>query len=558
MAATPFSIVLLPFKINDANKYVFASCEKSDLDLKEVFNKTTYHNFIGNLIGEEKQFVFKKLNINQSNGYSFIKNEDDIAIQLKITKIFMVINKPMEIGYFSIFIEYPTNTFTSKEIFNQLSNCQFFRFFKEEQTKSSPHKYTIISGPDDDPKKSNFSTLIQYILKGKEEKSLNRYKILVQNLLKKLDDDKDNLRNLSETEFEDYIKKIEIGDTNNDKTKDNEIIQDLKDYLIKKLKKIFNDKNIPKDKKIINLISSIIKEPQSYTILEYLKECISKTTSFNNSPLLLNEEDFIGFKMIKLHVFHDEYDDFARGSDFEKKCFKLLRIPPISSKEKADKVEAEVKKAEVNNDLIKDINYPYIQTANESSVIIENYDNFTPKNDQKKYFPAFFLAINQFYSLLDLNEKTGLIDTQPKTQEDVKNLLDNLDELNSIHTEFQMKQMFLSVSNTAEIIEFYKNLQNVLMIDVLNRDNQQCIDEIHGIIEKKNKVILEEKEKRRDARLIRFGIVLTIISIISPIVDLTSALGWSASDMLLLILVVIVLLFVGLYFFFKNKNDEAK
>jgi hypothetical protein len=77
---------------------------------------------------------------------------------------------------------------------------------------------------------------------------------------------------------------------------------------------------------------------------------------------------------------------------------------------------------------------------------------------------------------------------------------EQMNYINQLKTDLlviQLKQIFYSVSNYHEVEHFFNHLQKVFNIDIMMKENEQSIREIHNLLEEKRKKIESEKEEFR-------------------------------------------------------------
>ena len=115
-----------------------------------------------------------------------------------------------------------------------------------------------------------------------------------------------------------------------------------------------------------------------------------------------------------------------------------------------------------------------------------------------KYFPAFILALNQREIMLQINQYSSQLKSIDFKNSDPE-ILEFLRDLKSRIDIYQFKQVFYSVSFFDEIVLFYNKLQNAFNIDILLKDNKECLSSIFTLLEENR--LQEEEKQRKDASI---------------------------------------------------------
>jgi len=196
-------------------------------------------------------------------------------------------------------------------------------------------------------------------------------------------------------------------------------------------------------------------------------------------------------KPVVLHLFYDKTNIQFSSEKLETYMFRTIRIKPKSSpiifKEKSDNTEFD------------DI---FQYALMDGAVVIDTTKNLSSDGIFNKYFPAFILVLNQREVMLKHNDRLSqfsyedLSEAKENSLSDENVVVSKIKELKSEVAFFKFKQLIYSVSFYDEIDKFYKLLSVAFDINILLRDNEESIKEIHDVlvqIEKNN----EERFKQQ-------------------------------------------------------------
>ena len=148
---------------------------------------------------------------------------------------------------------------------------------------------------------------------------------------------------------------------------------------------------------------------------------------------------------------------------------------------------------------------------NEGALIVEsvNQKNSNVKNVANKYFPAFFLALNQREVLLSTMQKIVQLESDKLRSLDAA-MFRKMENMRNGLLILQLKQIFYSVSNVHEVEVFFNQLQKVFAVEKMLLENDQSIREMYNLLEvKRNAETLRlEKEhaaaeEKRNAEILR-------------------------------------------------------
>jgi hypothetical protein len=205
-------------------------------------------------------------------------------------------------------------------------------------------------------------------------------------------------------------------------------------------------------------------------------------------------------KPIVLHLFgKDSFLDLT-DDNLNNTMYKILRIPP----------------AEISQDLNV---FDFLETTNnkflvgashEGAVVI---DEFLECNGLfKKYFPSFIFSLNQREIMIQLNKSISCFNSNQLDSDD-DSVFEKLEKLKKKVSIYQLKQVFYSISFYDEINFFYSKLIKTFNIELLIKDNNECISEIHELISLKREKSKEETEKLNSSRLNLILLLLTIAQV---------------------------------------------
>jgi hypothetical protein len=229
--------------------------------------------------------------------------------------------------------------------------------------------------------------------------------------------------------------------------------------------------------------------------------------------------------------------------------YKILRIPPREIMEDL----------QVFDFLEKSNNKFLIGTSNEGAVIIDEF--ILTKELFNKYFPSFIFSLNQREIMIQLNKSISCFNSNELDSDDHK-VFDRLEKLKKKVSIYQLKQVFYSISSYDEINLFYSKLIKTFNIELLTKDNNECISEIHNLIEIKRNKLEESREKLNSSRLNLILLLLTIAQVWSGINDAFKENDvFIKNDESINITFYITIIIIGLYFYFfkfKTKTEKIK
>ena len=142
---------------------------------------------------------------------------------------------------------------------------------------------------------------------------------------------------------------------------------------------------------------------------------------------------------------------------------------------------------------------------NEGALVIEsvNQKNSNVKNVANKYFPAFFLALNQREVLLSTMQRIVQLESDKLRSLDSK-IFRKMENMRSGLLILQLKQIFYSVSNMHEVEVFFNQLQKVFAVEKMLLENDQSIREMYNLLEmKRNAEILRREKEQSQAEEMR-------------------------------------------------------
>lgn len=153
---------------------------------------------------------------------------------------------------------------------------------------------------------------------------------------------------------------------------------------------------------------------------------------------------------------------------------------------------------------------------NEGALVIEsvNQKNSKVKNVANKYFPAFFLALNQREVLLSTMQKIVQLESVKLRSLDVE-MFRKMENMRNGLLIIQLKQIFYSVSNMHEVEVFFNQLQKVFAVEKMLLENDQSIREMYNLLEVKRtneENILEKEQAASEEK--RANIINTILGAI--------------------------------------------
>jgi hypothetical protein len=153
---------------------------------------------------------------------------------------------------------------------------------------------------------------------------------------------------------------------------------------------------------------------------------------------------------------------------------------------------------------------------NEGALIIETINKEAGiKTVANKYLPAFILALNQREVLLNTMQNIVQLETYELNKQD-EEIFNKMERLRNGLLILQLKQIFYTVSNLHEVELFFNQLQKSFAVEKMLMENEQCIREMHNLLEvrRNHEIKRTEKEKaEKDER--RSNIIETIVGAIA-------------------------------------------
>ena len=191
-------------------------------------------------------------------------------------------------------------------------------------------------------------------------------------------------------------------------------------------------------------------------------------------------------KPICLHLFGQQAN--IENEKLDNCFYNLLRIPAKTQKKFNEKKLNE-------NFLIYPNSESVFGVLNEGSAV---FDTSLKGHSElfKKYFPSFILSLNQRELMIQLNRSISSVSSKKLESFDE---IEKLEKLKTRTNIYQLKQVFYSISFYDEINEFYHKLLKVFNIEILLKDNKDCINEIVFLIDNKrhkDDIALREKEEK--------------------------------------------------------------
>jgi hypothetical protein len=193
-------------------------------------------------------------------------------------------------------------------------------------------------------------------------------------------------------------------------------------------------------------------------------------------------------KPICLHLFGQQAN--IENEKIDNCFYNLLRIPAKTQKKLNEKKLNE-------NFLIYPNSESVFGVLNEGSTVL---DSSLKGHSElfKKYFPSFILSLNQRELMIQLNRSISSISSKKiESYDEIE--IKKLEKLKTRTNIYQLKQVFYSISFYDEINEFYHRLLKVFNIEILLKDNKDCVNEIVFLIDNKrhkDEIALREKEER--------------------------------------------------------------
>ena len=202
-------------------------------------------------------------------------------------------------------------------------------------------------------------------------------------------------------------------------------------------------------------------------------------------------------KPIVLHLFgKDSYLDL-KDEKLNNTMYKILRIPPNEISQDLN----------VFDFLEKSNNKFLIGASHEGAVVIDEFVDCSGLF--KKYFPSFIFSLNQREIMIQLNKSISYFNSN-ELDSDGDIIFEKLEKLKKKVGIYQLKQVFYSISFYDEINLFYSKLIKTFNIELLIKDNNECISEIHELTSLKREKSKEEKEKLNSSRI---GLILLLLTI---------------------------------------------
>ncbi len=151
---------------------------------------------------------------------------------------------------------------------------------------------------------------------------------------------------------------------------------------------------------------------------------------------------------------------------------------------------------------------------NEGALVIETVNDNKNKTIANKYFPAFFLALNQREVLLSTMQK--IVQLEPDKLKSLDSgMFQKMENLRNALLILQLKQIFYSVSNVHEVELFFNQLQKVFAVEKMLLENEQSIREMYNLLEvKRNEEASRMEKEQAAAEEKRANIINTILGAI--------------------------------------------
>ncbi len=249
---------------------------------------------------------------------------------------------------------------------------------------------------------------------------------------------------------------------------------------------------------------------------------------------------FLYEKPIMLHLFGKDSFLDLRDDNLNNTMYKILRIPPREIMEDL----------QVFDFLEKSNNKFLIGASDEGAVVIDEF--IGSKELFNKYFPSFIFSLNQREIMIQLNKSISCFNSNELDSDDDK-VFDRLEKLKKKVSIYQLKQVFYSISSYDEINLFYSKLIKTFNIELLTKDNNECISEIHNLLEIKRNKLSESREKMNSSRLNLILLLLTIAQVWSGINEVFIKYNKISINIIFYSLIIII----GLYFYFiKNRQKK--
>ena len=202
-------------------------------------------------------------------------------------------------------------------------------------------------------------------------------------------------------------------------------------------------------------------------------------------------------KPIALHLFGKDSHLDLENDKLNDRFYKILRIPP-------EDIRNEL---QVNNFLERFNNKFIIGASHEGAIVIDEIVNCNQLFN--KYFPSFIFSLNQREIMIQLNKSISHFNSNELDSND-EHVFEKLEKLKKKVSIFQLKQVFYSISFYDEINLFYSKLMKTFNIELLIKDNNECISEIHELTSLKHEKTKKQKDKLNSERI---GLVLLILTI---------------------------------------------
>ena len=342
-------------------------------------------------------------------------------------------------------------------------------------------------------------------LKLQEEKFLNKFKEINNNLINSLQEKIKQLENLDldQKKAEDRIKII--------------VKENFKSYLYYVELLIKDISNLEEINSSLDMISKI-----NSTFLNFQKKA---ETSYQKATYLIGElgqiKGEISNYFKKTETLIKENDDIIKISkilkSIEKKLEELLKIDNTSKEIDKEKSKNEEKINEVNNkirnheeEIIK------IKNSNEHKELLKNEETLNKKDSELE------IQIIKIKNLINLKTLSGICHKSEKDMIIIKNYRNNfinafkedsnnklkeiLESTNQIENKELIKEQLINIENLNEQIEMINNSINNHSLKEIQRINEQIrntkseLDNLNRNIEKENKRLVKSR-KNKDSTL---------------------------------------------------------
>ena len=266
------------------------------------------------------------------------------------------------------------------------------------------------------------------------------------------------------------------------------------------------------------------------SLWEDFRECIS--FPYNRSYLL--------------HFFHCSPEEAKR--DNKKEAYRMIRVPQKDESMALDeRFDEFIGSVMINSPLNHSTEF---YAMSEGALVNDSGKEFKEKSIINKYFPAFFLALNQREAQLYVASRF----IQLKRDENFRYLTEELRKMNGNFVNIRFDQYFKSVSRNTEVDYFFKSIQKVFQVNEILEDNEDKINSLEEIAVVAENKEVEHSERKREARINILLMSIALFSIFSAVTDTYDLFDLNSKWTPHFVWVPIVATLICAYYLLRNQK----